>query len=220
MADVSRPQRRPLRSVGLVLLVAGLVVLGYVGWQMYGTDVVSRHRSDQITKGTVRAWRDGGRAPALGLLRVPRFGTDYEVPIVRGVDADALARGVGWYPEGAKVGAIGNFVIAGHRVTHGEPFRKFPTLHTGDTVSIETRSAVFTYRLRNAGQAITVDFNTSWPLWPVPAPGARGKARHETADHAAHLLGAVPHRQPQRGDRRPGEPDREAGLTSALVRPR
>jgi sortase A len=175
MADVSRPRRRPLRSVGLVLLVAGLAVLGYVGWEMYGTDVVSRHRSDQVTRATIRAWHDDVPAPALGLLRVPRFGKDYRVPIVRGVDADALARGVGWYPQGATVGGIGNFVIAGHRVTHGEPFRRFPTLRKGDTVSIETRTAIFTYRLRNAGQAITVDFTTAWPLWPVPSPDARGR---------------------------------------------
>jgi sortase A len=178
MADVSRPQRRPrpVRTAGLVLLVAGLAVLAYVAWQMFGTNMVSRHRAEQITTDTRHAWREGSEPPALGLLRVPRFGKDFEVPIVKGFGADALAKGVGWYPEGARVGSVGNYVLAGHRVTHGEPFRKFPDLRKGDTVTIETRTATYTYRLRNAGQSITVDFDTAWPLWPVPAPGARDRA--------------------------------------------
>ncbi len=174
MAEVSRPQPRPrrLRSAGLVLLAAGIAVLGYVGWQMFGTNVISKHRAETITADTRQAWDDGATPPALGLLRVPRFGKDFVVPIVKGFGADSLARGVGWYPDGAKVGGVGNYVLAGHRVTHGEPFRQFPDLRRGDTVTIETRSATYTYRLRNAGQAITVDFDTGWPLWPVPAPDA------------------------------------------------
>ena len=187
MAEVSRPQRRsrPLRTAGLVLLTAGIAVLGYVGWQMFGTNVVSKHRAEAITSDTRQAWSDGSTPPALGLLRVPRFGKHFEVPIVKGFGADSLARGVGWYPDGAKVGGVGNYVLAGHRVTHGEPFRQFPDLRKGDTVSIETRTATYTYRLRNAGQAITVDFDTAWPLWPVPAPDARDR---EPTKHLITLL--------------------------------
>lgn len=173
MPEVSRPsRRRTVGIVGLVLLVAGVGVLGYVGWQMFGTNIVSRHKADDLRKGTVRAWDHGEDGPTLGLVRIPRFGKDYVKPIVRGFGEESLAKGVAWYPQGARVGQVGNYVLAGHRITHGEPFSRFPDLRRGDKVIIETRTASYIYRLRNAGQSITVDFHTSWPLWPVPDPDA------------------------------------------------
>ncbi len=171
----SQSRGRTVGIIGLVLLLAGVGVLGYVGWQMFGTSIVSRHKAEAIEKSTVSAWARGENGPALGLIRIPRFGKDYEAPIVRGFSDEALAKGVAWYPKGARVGQIGNYVVAGHRVTHGQLFSKFPDLRRGDKVIIETRTAVYTYRLRNAGQSITVDFRTAWPLWPVPAADARGR---------------------------------------------
>ncbi|MGI9156161.1 MAG: sortase domain-containing protein [Marmoricola sp.] len=176
--SVSRPSARPRRTagvIGLVLLLAGLGVLGYVGWEMFGTNVVSRHRADAIRSQTEQAWAHGNRGTALGILHVPRFGKSYAVPIVEGFGEDVLARGIAQYPAGDKVGQVGNYVLAAHRVTHGEPFRSFPDLRRGDLVRIETRTATYTYRLRSSGQAITVDFHTSWPLWPVPNPDAKGR---------------------------------------------
>jgi sortase A len=183
MAVTSRPSRTPpgrtrrgpVFHVGLLLLLAGLGVMVYVGWQMFGTTVVSHHRADQITERTERAWKKGYDGPAAGILHVPRFGKGYAVPIIRGFDEDTLAKGVAWYPKGAAVGQVGNYVLAGHRITHGQPFSKFPDLRKGDLVSVETRTATYTYRLRNAGQSITVDFHQSWPLWPVPSPDAKGR---------------------------------------------
>ncbi len=44
------------------------------------------------------------------------------VPVVEGVDLPDLARGVGHYPDTARPGQVGNFAVAGHRATNGEPF--------------------------------------------------------------------------------------------------
>ncbi|MGI9155708.1 MAG: sortase domain-containing protein [Marmoricola sp.] len=177
--SVSRPparrRRRRAGVIGLVLLLAGLGVLGWVAWEMLGTNVVSRHRADAIRGQTERDWARGNSGTALGILHVPRFGRSYAVPILEGFGDDVLAKGIAQYPQGAQVGRIGNYVLAAHRVTHGEPFRSFPDLRRGDVVRIETRTAVYTYRLRSSGQAITVDFHTSWPLWPVPDPDAKGR---------------------------------------------
>lgn len=175
----SRPRRSTGRRLvtvfGATLILAGLGLLLYFVWQYFGTNIVSKHRQAEIKSSLKVDWGKGIDGDAIGLLRVERFGDDYEAPIVKGFDDAALARGVGWDTESAKPGEIGNFAIAGHRVTHGEPFSKFPKLKRGDLVEVETRRNIFTYKLRNSGTSITVPFTTSWPLWNVPDPDARDK---------------------------------------------
>jgi sortase A len=173
--------RRLIRLIGYLLVAVGLGFIGYFAWQYWGTNYVAKQNQATI----IADWDKGIDGNAIGLLRVPRFGDDYEVPIIKGGDLlgkkgrDALARGVAWYEPGAKPGEIGNFAIAGHRVTHGEPFRNFLKLKEGDKVYVETRRKVFTYVLRNDGDAITVDFTTSWPLADVPDPERAGEKATE-----------------------------------------
>lgn len=169
-----RRRQRALTAIGVALILTGLGFLAYVAWQYFGTNIASKHKQSEIKKSLVLKWDKGIDGDAIGLLRVPRFGKDYEVPIVPGFDKTALAKGVGWYTKGAEPGQIGNFAIAGHRVTHGEPFRDFLKLRKGDKVEVETRTQIFTYVLRQNGDAITVDFTTSWPLQAVPEPGKEG----------------------------------------------
>lgn len=164
-------KQRTLITLGSALILAGTGSLGYLGWQYSGTNIVSRQKQSAIKHSLVIDWGEGMNSDALGLLRIPRFGKDYEVPIMSGFSPAALAEGVGWYDKGAKPGQIGNFVLAGHRVTHGEPFRDFHNLRKGDEVVVETRTQIFTYVLRENGDAITVDFTVIWPLQPVPVTG-------------------------------------------------
>lgn len=184
-------RRRLVTVVCLAMVVAGAAMIGYMAWQYVGTNIVSAHRQEALKKGLTEQWRrdagtaSGGgtsagaavkgarrdrpvRGDAIALVRIPRFGRDYEMPLVAGVDQGSLARGIGWSFTSARPGAVGNVVIAGHRVTHGEPFRDFLTLRRGDTVEIETRTHVYTYVLRDAGTDRTVDFTDTWVTDPVP----------------------------------------------------
>lgn len=158
------------------MIAAGLAIVAWFAWQYWGTNVVAQQKQQEILD-------DWTHTDAIGVLRVPRFGKDFEVPILPGADLndhrgsptkakvdDALARGVAWYEPGAKPGEVGNFVVAGHRVTHGEPFKDFPKLKAGDKVYVETREAEYTYVLRNGGTEIIVPFTATWPLDPVPDP--------------------------------------------------
>jgi sortase A len=161
--------------VGVLLILGGLGLLGWFAWQYFGTNVVAKQKQAEIKEATVTQWKNGIEGDAVALLRVDRFGKDFEVPIVKGFDDASLAEGVGMYPDGAKPGQVGNFAIAGHRVTHGEPFRDFLELKKGDRVEVETRTKVYVYELENDGDDITVDFTVSWPLWKVPDPDANGE---------------------------------------------
>ncbi|MFD4476255.1 class E sortase [Streptomyces sp. NPDC058471] len=79
------------------------------------------------------------------VLRIPRIGI--RVPVAEGVSKSAvLNKGyVGHYPRTAQPGQGGNFALAGHRNTHGEPFRRINRLGDGDELFVETKSAVYTY---------------------------------------------------------------------------
>lgn len=82
---------------------------------------------------------------AYAVLVVPRL--SLRVPVAEGVGkAAVLNKGyVGHYPGTAQPGQAGNFALAGHRNTHGEPFRYLNRLRRGDTVGVETGSATYTY---------------------------------------------------------------------------
>jgi sortase A len=175
------PRRRARRRnpvvtlLGLSLMLTGIGILGWGAWQYWGTNVVAKQEHSQIKQVIADDWGNGLDSDAVGLLRVPRWGEDYEVPIVKGFEPADLSRGVGWYEDGVLPGEIGNFAIAGHRVTHGEPFRDFLELREGDRIEVETRTHIYTYELENAGDSLTLDFTVGWPLQPVPDPDLRGE---------------------------------------------
>ncbi len=172
---------RLLSGLGTLLLLCGLGVGGYVLWQLYGTDLVAGRSQESLRRDVKQAWQAGKETePGVVLVRIPRFGDDWEKPVLTGLDDSVLSRSVGRDPANAEPGEIGNLVLAGHRVTHGSPFRRFLDLRAGDVVEVETRDAVHTYRLREDGHRTRVDFSATWPLQPVPEPGA-GRERPSEA---------------------------------------
>lgn len=156
-----------------MFLVVGVGLLGWVGWQYFGTGVVSNQKMGEAEATLREQWKRQGVAPPttgkpLFLIRIPKFGADWQKPIVEGIDADDLARGIGHYPQTQLPGQPGNFALAGHRVTHGSPFRKLLELQKGDQVIIETADAVYTYELDSSPRDLTVPPTDTWVLDPVP----------------------------------------------------
>jgi sortase A len=175
----SRPQaktttRSRLKIAGYVMIAAGVLVLAWVAWEFWGTNWVSHHRQDEVRSQLQDGWADGhdtvqtdfGKASAI--LHVPRFGKDYAVPVLEGSDDDVLAAGIGHMLDTADPGEKGNYVLAAHRVTHGEPFADFPELQAGDKVYVETRTATYTYVLDFGGTDLEVPFTDEWVIQPFP----------------------------------------------------
>ncbi|WP_018555813.1 class E sortase [Streptomyces sp. ATexAB-D23] len=82
---------------------------------------------------------------AYAVIRIPRI--SLTAPVAQGISrSGVLDKGyAGHYPDTAQPGAPGNFALAGHRNTHGEPFRYINRLRAGDRITVETRDAVYTY---------------------------------------------------------------------------
>ena len=182
----ARARRRPrVLWVGVALLAAGVVILGYIGWQLVGTNIVSEHRQAELvaqleqewstTPGTVLGPDAARPGQAVALVRIPRFGDDYVMPVLEGVGDDELSRGFGHFETSTDPGGVGNYALAAHRVTHGEPLRDMPSLRPGDTVVVETRDAVYTYELDTDPNDLQVDFGSTWVVSSRPAnPDAAG----------------------------------------------
>lgn len=186
-------KRRRTRGVsfwlGLMLVLGGLGMLGYVAWQMYGTNIVSRQTQERLVQDLEKEWSvapgttvegkpaapaapaEQGDVPlgdASALVRIPAFGDDYVVPVLEGIGEEELSSGYGHFPDSADPGGRGNYALAAHRVTHGEPLRDMPELRPGDEVVIETRKAIYTYVLDTNPNDLIVTFEDIWVVDPLP----------------------------------------------------
>lgn len=174
--------RAAARGLGELLITAGLVLLLFVAYQLVWTNVEAERAQGQVADQIREAWeRPTGRTPAdpggtaspeatdfgegFAFLRIPRLGEKYSVPVVEGVGLDVLSRGVGHYPDTVRPGQVGNFAVAGHRATNGEPFAYLDRLRPGDAVVAETRDAWFTYVVDSTRIVRPTD---TWVIDPVP----------------------------------------------------
>jgi len=156
--DVARPGRERWRAVargiGELLVTAGLVLLLFVVYELFVTDLLTDRRQDELSRQVEREWRDDPAPPsaadigdALAVLYIPRLGADYRRVVLEGTTQDALAQGPGHYPGTALPGDQGNMAIAGHRVGKGSPFLDLDLLRPGDPIVVETADRWFVYRL-------------------------------------------------------------------------
>ncbi|MET7450496.1 class E sortase [Streptomyces sp. NPDC005574] len=81
------------------------------------------------------------------IMYIPRLGFTWNKPVLEGTGTDVLKNGLGHYARTARLGQRGNFSVAGHRRTYGDPFKDFPTLRRGDAVVLTDGSTWFTYRI-------------------------------------------------------------------------
>ncbi|MFE7133914.1 class E sortase [Streptomyces sp. NPDC057638] len=91
----------------------------------------------------------GGRGDGdpFAVMYVPRFGRNWDWPVLQGTRTATLQRGLGHYAGTAPLGAVGNFAVAGHRRTYGDPFKDVPRLRPGDAVVLTDGTTWFTYRV-------------------------------------------------------------------------
>jgi sortase A len=179
------------RLASTALLVAGLGVLGWVGWQ-YASGALARDRAraeweSLMAREAVVLANASLEAPLQQPLRTgmpvarllaPRI--DLDEVVLHGVGNRELNGGPGHLPGTVLPGAVGNSVISAHRDRH---FRRLGELSPGDTVVTETRYqraywVIVDRKIVHAREPAlfqtedaTLTLTTCWPLRLVgPAP--------------------------------------------------
>ncbi|MGQ4549273.1 class E sortase [Dermabacteraceae bacterium P13077] len=152
---------------GEIAITLGAILVLFVVWQMWWTDVVAEQEQSQIVADLGSKWGQQKPAPETqtprhtdtpptiakpkryetwGLLHVPKFSRG-PIPIAEDVSLEHVLNviGAGHYPETALPGEIGNFSLAGHRTTYGKPFNEIALLEPGDEIIVETKDTFYVY---------------------------------------------------------------------------
>jgi len=188
---------------GELVLTAGVLILLYVAYVLWGTGIHADIAQDDLREQTLEAWSNppvggdddgipveqaspGGETPTAAgaidigdgyaFLRIPRFGENWEWVVVQGTNLSDLARGPGHYSDTADPGELGNLSIAGHRSGYGAPFGSMHNVRVGDTIEIETADGTWVYTVDHA--ATVIDPSDTWVVDPVPG-GDAGAAPSE-----------------------------------------
>ncbi|GHB57661.1 hypothetical protein GCM10010331_51650 [Streptomyces xanthochromogenes] len=146
------------RVLGEAFITLGVVMLLFVTYQLWWTNVRAHQEAGSAAKKIAQDWADGRKpgtfAPGQGfaIMHIPKL--DIVAPVAQGTSkAKVLDKGmIGHYDEGGLKTAMpsdptGNFAVAAHRNTHGEPFRYINRLKAGDKVVVETQDAYYTYEI-------------------------------------------------------------------------
>ncbi|MFL4905636.1 class E sortase [Streptomyces sp. MMS24-I2-30] len=166
------------RVIGEAFITTGVLMLLFVTYQLWWTNVRAHAQAGNEANNLQQDWESGKRAPGVfapgqgfAILHIPKL--DVVVPIAEGVsNKKVLDKGmVGHYSEEPLKTAMpsdktGNFGLAGHRNTHGEPFRYINKLTPGDDVVVETQEEYFVYKVAST-LPVTSPSNTS-VLNPIP----------------------------------------------------
>jgi sortase A len=154
--------RKVLRGAGWTFIVMGCFVLYFLVYQLWGTNLSTNREQSNLRQTLEREWAGGAPAPkkgttklpvlkppplgkALGVIEIPKL--KLEKVVVQGANPEQLAKGPGHVPSTVMPGQAGTFAISGHRTTHGAPFYRLNELSKGDTITIVTRYAIYTYKV-------------------------------------------------------------------------
>lgn len=182
--------RTIIRSLGELCITAGLVLLLFVAYELWGTGQYTTEQQGILSKELSKRWAapaaprgpgmTSGRVTTeqvrlghgIALIRIPKLGRDYSYVIIEGVSVDDLRKGPGHYPGTALPGGLGNFVVSGHRTTYLAPFNRVDELSAGDKIFIDTRDSQYVYQV--TGEKVVspdeLDVTDPVPFHPGQAP--------------------------------------------------
>ncbi len=175
--------RTAIRGVGELLITLGLIVLLFCVYQLVWTNVSANAIESTARNQLEEQWSKPPPSPpasgapatlpkadvapgdAFAVLYIPALGKNWAKAIVQGVTLADLRGTIGHYPSTQMPGEIGNFAIAGHRATNGEPFRDLPRVKAGDKVYVQTEDAWYIYTI---GSTEIVPPSAVEVILPVP----------------------------------------------------
>jgi sortase A len=164
---------RVVGVIGKILIGAGVVLLLFAAYQVFGTAWQESHTQATLRHTLVKEAKNseiehalaeanaldklptGPAVPAkviaapaegtpIGEIRIPVIGLNQVV--VEGTNTADLRKGPGHYIGTPLPGEPGNSSVAGHRTTYGHPFYNLNVLKAGDPIVMTTTQGIFVYK--------------------------------------------------------------------------
>ena len=184
--------------LGELLVTAGVLSLGFAGWQVWLSDAVMGSEQQQaaqvfaarlgpldVAPDAVAALRtDEPPAEAavadgesFAVMHIPRLG-QFQRVVGEGTSRavlDSLEQGLAHYADSAQPGELGNFAVAGHRNGRGGPFTHLDEMRVGDRIFVQTALAWYVYEFRNSEYVPPTAVGVVAPVPQQPAAPADGR---------------------------------------------
>ena len=146
------------RIVGILLIIIGVVIIGDVaykkiitlkkqkemvelfegGFSEGTTNEEGVENSDSVNLDEVNGYKP------IAMIEIPSI--NLKQALVEGISDDVLQYFLGHFPDSADPGQIGNFALAGHRVSdYTDAFINLYKVSAGDEVIVKTHDKKYTY---------------------------------------------------------------------------
>jgi sortase A len=156
---------RVVGFIGKTFITTGLLLLGLVVYQLWGTGIETRRTQSALrqefnriiattspTATSPKTTTTKGTSAflpvtdALALIEIPSI--NISKIVVEGLTPKDLRRGPGHFPKTPLPGELGNSAIAGHRTSYDAPFGNLNTIALDDVIYITTPKGKFAYTVK------------------------------------------------------------------------
>ncbi|HEX8079936.1 MAG TPA: class E sortase [Jatrophihabitans sp.] len=214
------PGRRVARGLGELLLTCGVVLLLFLGYEVWVSNLFAERKQAQVREQLITSWARG-QDPLKGQdrrnlpiakqvalpagqgfanLYIPVLGKDYVRTVVQGTSDRHLESGPGHYVNSQLPGQLGNFAVAGHRVSKGQPFLNLDRLRPGDSIVVQTARNWYVYAVLGSRSAYLAANKLADPdkreaavAAALAKPDSQGVRGREIVHPAAvHVIDPVP----------------------------
>lgn len=143
------------RIVGIILIITGMAIIGNVAYKKIITLKKQNEIANLFENGIKEGNDEKKDGTSLGDIDGYEPIAKLEIPsiklsqiVVEGISDDVLQYYLGHFPTSVKPGEVGNFAVAGHRVSdYTDAFINLYKVVEGDEIIIETKEKRFTYEI-------------------------------------------------------------------------
>ena len=147
------------RVVGVILILIGVGIIGNVAYKKIVTSNKQNELLEVFESQLAEAKYPDSSEPVslepingytpVAIMEIPSI--KLKQPVVDGITEDVIKYFLGRFPESAMPGQVGNFAVAGHRVSdYTDAFINLYKVKVGDEVIVTTKDGRYTYEVDNS----------------------------------------------------------------------
>ena len=147
------------RIIGVLLILIGVGIIGTVAYKK----IVTSQKQNELLEAFESQLAEGdnenteeevnldsinGYTP-IAIMEIPSI--KLKQPVVEGITEDVIKYFLGKFPESTMPGEVGNFAVAGHRVSDfTDAFINLYKVKPGDNVIVTTKDGKYTYEVEES----------------------------------------------------------------------